>query len=103
MNTVIYTQDFEPITVIDLPLWLLDEMERCGGAKLSVGGSSVEPQLCVLEAKVITWADGSQKPIVVTEDEEIALLLKPDWLPGQRATYNYLYDFIKTLAKKLNG
>lgn len=28
MNVVLYTPDFEPITVLDLPRWLLDKCEK---------------------------------------------------------------------------
>ena len=36
MNTVLYTQDLEPITVVELPLWLLETAEREGAVKVSV-------------------------------------------------------------------
>ena len=36
MNIVLYTQDFEPITVIDLPMWLLDKIDSEGYVKVAV-------------------------------------------------------------------
>jgi len=36
MNIVLYTQDFEPITVIDLPMWLLDKVDSEGYVKVAV-------------------------------------------------------------------
>jgi len=36
MNIVLYTQDFEPITVIDLPLWLLEKVDSDGYVKVAV-------------------------------------------------------------------
>jgi len=36
MNVILYTQDFEPITVVDLPHWLLEAVEREGAVKVAV-------------------------------------------------------------------
>jgi len=105
MNVVIYTKHFEPITVIDLPLWLLDDMERKGGAKLAIppreGNESMT--ICTLLLKNLRWLDGTVKPIVIALDEEVALMLKPDWLPGQRATTNLYLEYIRGLSKRLKA
>ena len=105
MNVVIYTKDFEPITVIDLPLSLLDDMERKGGIKLAIpalndNGSIVT---CTLLLRNLRWMDGTTKPIIITLDEEIALALKPNWLPGQRAAVNYYEECIQALIKRLRA
>jgi hypothetical protein len=103
MNVVIYTKDFEPITVIDLPLWLLDDMERKGGAKLALPGlnDNTSITICTLLLKKIKWLDDTEKAVIITLDEEIALMLKPEWLPGQRATTNLYKHGIKILTKRL--
>lgn len=113
MNVVVYTKDFEPITVIDLPLWLLDSMEKQGGARLAIQEPlSMDtfketapivhtPKVCTLYAKKMQWFDGSTKTIVITPDEELAMVLKPDWLPGQRGTVNQYKDRVKFLTHKL--
>ena len=36
MNVVLYTNDFEPITILDLPLWLLDRLEEQGAVRVAV-------------------------------------------------------------------
>jgi hypothetical protein len=104
VNVVVYTTDFEPITVIDLPRTVLDKIEQTGGVKLALGSGETDvanmPK-CVLIMCKIKWFNGEEKVILVTRDEESALLLKPDWLPGQRGVYNMLYTQIKTLTKRL--
>ena len=105
MIVVLYTEDFEPIIPIDLPLWLLDRLEQEGavrvavskpmgfkGEKIPVGmlGNEDTPTVRIRYEK-LRWHDGSLKTILVTPDEELALTLNPDWLPGQRAPiYSYL-------------
>jgi hypothetical protein len=113
VNVVIYTRDFEPITVLDLPLWLLEKMEQQGRVRVAVmrpptwtGGEEPvkdEPytETVVLECFRLRWSDGTQKPIIVTQDDELALALKPDWLPGQRAQVNSYKDTINFLVQQL--
>ena len=113
MNIVIYTRDFEPITVLDLPLWLLEKMEQQGRVRVAVlrppswtGGEepvqdSANTETVILECLRIRWLDGTQKPIIVTQDDELALALKPDWLPGQRAQVNQYKETITYLIQQL--
>lgn len=107
MNVVIYTTDFEPITVVDLPRTALDKLEQTGGLRLALGpdkdegGNTIIPPMCTIIMCKVRWFNGEEKPILVTKDETNALLLKPDWLPGQRGTYNLLYNHIKNLTKQL--
>jgi hypothetical protein len=105
MNVVLYTKHFEPITAIDLPLWLLDDMERKGGAKLALPARGDEDSVttCTLLLKNVRWLDGTIKPIIIALDEEVALMLKPDWLPGQRATTNLYQECIRGLSKRLKA
>ena len=98
MNVILYTVDFEPIIPIDLPLWLLERLEVEGQIRVAVNRPTqfVDEKIPVgnLEAGMPTvrirceklrWRDGTLKTILVTEDEELALSLSPEWLPGQRA------------------
>ena len=54
MNVVIYTTDFEPITVIDLPRQVLDKLEQNGGIRLALGpdkdedGKAITPPICTV-------------------------------------------------------
>jgi hypothetical protein len=107
VNVVIYTTDFEPITVVDLPKTVLDRIEQNGGIRLALGpekddeGNPANPPICTVVMCKIHWFNNEEKPILVTKDEENALLLKPEWLPGQRGVYNLLYNHIKNLTKQL--
>lgn len=113
MNVVLYTNDFEPITVLDLPLWLLEQMEKVGYVRVAVqeplplkfaeASDPViyTPKVVHIRCEKLRWRDGTTKPILVTPDEELALMLKPEWLPGQRATYNGMKKAIRSLTNEL--
>lgn len=114
MNIVLYTHDFEPITVVDLPMWLLEALERDGAIKVAVKrpitpdfiakvavGSVEGPETVTIEAKRLRWHDGSVKPIYVTKDEVLALTLKPEWLPGQVLQVQNFQSAISWLGKEL--
>jgi hypothetical protein len=112
MNVVLYTQDFEPITVLDLPLWLMEQMERQGSARVAVmrpvwpydysadGGFS-SPDIVTIYCERLRWKDGTVKPVLVTNDEALAMLLRPEWLPGQRQAINGYKQAIRTLTEGL--
>lgn len=117
MNVVLYTKDFEPITVLNLPVWLLDQLERQGAIRVAVQDPVrvnitkdqpwSEPMM-VPNLKTVTiycerlrWRDGTTKPVLVTTDEELALTLKPEWLPGQRQRVQSYEKAIRTLTETL--
>jgi len=112
MNVILYTVDFEPIIPIDLPLWLLERLEAEGQIRVAVNRPTqfVDEKIPVgnLEAGMPTvrircerlrWRDGTLKTILVTEDEELALSLNPEWLPGQRAP---ILQYIGAMRKMHN-
>ena len=118
MNVILYTLDFEPITVVDLPMWMLDHIEKTGGCKVAIKrpittdfvekvavGTIEGPECVTIRQARLHWPDGSTKSILVTEDEELALTLKPEWLPGQRLqvqNYQAAIDFLgKALKQEL--
>jgi hypothetical protein len=114
MNVVLYTQDFEPITVLDLPQWLLEQLERQGAVRVAVMrpvqfgenpnvaiGSVEGPQTVTIYCEKLRWKDGTVKPVLVTDDEELALTLKPEWLPGQRQRVQSYEKAIRTLTEGL--
>ena len=106
MNIVLYTHDFEPITVVDLPMWLLEALERDGSVKVAVKrpitpdfvervavGSVEGPETVTIQAKRLRWHDGSVKPIYVTNDivtgkqKSVLTAVKPDrkdWWSGEK-------------------
>lgn len=122
MNIILYTHDFEPITVVDLPHWLLEAVEREGAVKVAVKrpitpdfiekvavGSVEGPETVTIQARRLRWPDGTVKPIYVTNDEVLALTLKPEWLPGQRMqvqnfqeAIGWLSGHLKRLMRKYN-
>ena len=115
MNVVLYTNDFEPITVLDLPMWLLEQMEKVGYVRVAVQEpltSILEkspevlseicmPKIVTIRCEKLRWRDGSTKPILVTPDEELALMLKPEWLPGQRQAVQSMQHTIRFLTEQL--
>ena len=114
MNIVLYTHDFEPITVVDLPLWLLETLERDGAVKVAVKrpitpdfiekvavGSIEGPETVTIEVKKLRWYDGSIKAIYVTKDEVLSLVLKPEWLPGQLMQVQNFQGAIGWLSQQL--
>ena len=107
MNVIIYTRDFEPITCIELPLDLLEAGERDGviGLALKVppgsDGTLTLPKIIRVECHKLKWFDGSLRSVLITDDEEDALRLKPEWLVGQRAVVKAYSRTLKILTDKL--
>lgn len=116
MNVILYTTDFEPITVVDLPMWMLEHVERYGGCKVAIKrpvttdfiekvavGTVEGPECVTIRQARLRWADGTVKTILVTEDDVLALTLKPEWLPGQRLqvqNYEAAIDFLSKALKR---
>ena len=111
MNIVLHTEDFEPITIIDLPMWLLDQVEREGTVRVAVMrpvtidfiqkvavGTVSGPESVTIKARKLRWENGEIKTIYTTKDEELALILKPDWLPGQRTQIQAYQNTIQNLS-----
>ena len=112
MNIVLYTVDFEPITVLELPLWLIEQLERQGTIKIAVqeppgyvdettpvadtGGKTV-----TVHCYKLRWRDNTTKTVLVTADDELALTLRPNWLPGQQGTVNQYKTLIANLTSKI--
>lgn len=109
MNVIIYTRDFEPITAIDLPIDILEAAERDGSIGLAIrtpirpDETLSLPHIIKVDCYKIIWMDGTLKPILVTEEEEDALKLKPEWLVGQRAVVKAYERTLKILTSKLKS
>lgn len=101
MKTVVYSADFEPITVVDLPC-MPEQIARLMGGQivlpvyepLDLSTFMEAPQLTakfrtvVLTMEQMRWRDGSRKWIFVANCDENALLMRPAWLPGQQGAIN---------------
>lgn len=114
MNVILYTLDLEPITVIDLPMWMLDHIERTGTVKVGVKrpitadfvekvavGTVEGPECVTIQQAKLKWHDNTVKTLLITKDEELALTLKPEWLPGQRLQVQNYQAAIDWLSKEL--
>jgi hypothetical protein len=115
MNVVLYTQDFEAITVLDLPVWLLEQLEKRGSVRVAVlrpvqfapvntsvpVGSVEGPEVVTIYCEKLRWRDGTLKTILITHDEELALALRPHWLPGQVSTVQSYQKAIRHLTDQL--
>ena len=111
MQVVLYTIDFEPITILDLPVWLLDQMEKNGGARIAISlpaelleDSDLDKfklETVLIFCEKLRWRDDTLKTILVTPHEELALGLRPYWLPGQRQALNHYKDVIRQLHEQL--
>ncbi len=113
MNIVLYTPELEPITILDLPVWLLDQLEKQGAVRIAVlePPSFVNKQTPVPDThnirtvtvfcEKLRWHNNQTKTILITPDDELALTLKPEWLPGQRAAINGYKAAISHLTDQL--
>lgn len=100
MNVVIYSEDLEPITVLDLPMEVLDRAASKGQVQLRVKARNTrygEDQVCVLNYTELLARDGQFVSVLTTENETAAMLAKPGWLPGQRGQLNFYLNKIKNL------
>lgn len=97
MRVVLYADDMEPITVIDLPTLAEGYLNEHGIVRLAV---QLPPMLSVLAAQQMPRFDDCktvtifaerfvrhrrEHMMLFTRDEESALLLKCAFLPGQQA------------------
>ena len=114
MIVVLYTEDFEPIIPIDLPLWLLDRLEQEGAVRVAVnrpkgftdihipvGNLDCETPTVRIRYEKLRWKDGTLKTLLVTPDEELALTLNPEWLPGQRAPIQTYMGAMRKMHEEL--
>ena len=94
MNIVIYTTDLEPITVIDLPRWAMEQGEREGVVRLvsrqplpmslhkdEAAGIKAHTALIRFHRMRFFGRDGW---IVTTDSNAMAMGLESTWLPGQK-------------------
>lgn len=112
MRVVLYTKDLEPITIIEMPLWLLEQVERVGMVKVAVREPlqkllALEPQdlkppeTLDIYCEKLRWRDGTLKPILVVDNDELALALNPEWLPGQLQAIKWYESAISQLVDTL--
>ena len=94
-RVVLYADDFEPITVIDLSEFAWDMLNRLGYVRVPVESkpsvfSNPRPpmndMLHIVTIKAEKLVRGKESTLLLfTNDEESALMLKAAFLPGQRS------------------
>lgn len=103
MNTVIYTHDFQPITVIDIPLFLLETFHFRKHFQIPIYKEAAFVSRCntvdrisVYESVELTCElfirNGNKTYMVFTKNEEGALLLSSIFLPGQQKALSHEKD-----------
>ncbi len=116
MLTVLYTNDLEPITVLDVPQGAWDRLLRGQRLRIPVMGpisickiGPVEPTKSSFRC-VELWTErfrrnGADHNFLFTNDDESALLLRSEFLAGQRRELQsredkaFLDGFIGALAR----
>ena len=95
MHAVLYTRQLEPITVVDIPMWLWDRLRRGEVIRLAVQEPpslvplSGPPPAEIWTRTVSIFGEKFRRRehealMLFTADEESALLLQAEFLPGQR-------------------
>lgn len=96
MRTVLYSdEDFEPITVIDVPEWMMKMIRSNEVVRLSIplilptGVYNYDPVEPVSFRDVHIFGErlrrnNQESWLMFTKHDELAMLLKSTYLPGQR-------------------
>lgn len=97
---VLYTHDLEPITIFELSAQAIHYLRMNGAVTIPVcqplplepedwgsPGQTTKFHKVHIRMELLVWRR-QEKPILVTHDEESALLLKAAFLPGQQAAIN---------------
>lgn len=113
MNIVLYTKNLEPITVLNMPMWLQEAIERQGAGKISIKGKSKieedtqlalqeQPPTMTIEVEYLQDDKGFTHKFFVTKDEELALGIVPQYLPGQLQMQQHMARVIQKQRELLN-
>lgn len=94
MPHIIYSQEWEPITCIELPHDVWQQALKTGGVNLKLDDLVCRVSLTPINAST---------RLLQTRDEEVALKLPPTWLPGQQATINQYIITLRKAHDKLKG
>ncbi len=97
MNIILYTPELEPINVIWLPIDVQKAAKEQGLGTITVR----DPKGAVIGRiliKILIRSDVYNNPVTFfyTEQEELALMLPPGFLPGQTAI---MRDTIKSIRR----
>lgn len=113
-RVVLYTQDFEPITVVALPHWAMERLEKWRDPiRLAVPPdvasmrwvpskeiADIELRTILIYPHRLNWY-GREMVVLVTHDEVDALRMPLEPLPGQRAGLQNYERTVKALTDML--
>ncbi len=119
MRVVLFAEDMEPITVLDLPPVAADHLERYGRVRVPVlqplrltppteGPKTEDCRAVEIYAEKLR-RNGVPHMMLFTRDEEAAMLLRSALLPGQRrdaqdaAREQFAMGFIAGLRAAMPG
>ena len=113
MNIVLYTKDLEPITVLDMPMWLQEAIERQGAGRIAIKGKAKteedtalalqeQPPTITVEVEYLRDEKGTIHRFFVTKDEELSLGIVPQYLPGQVQMHQHMVKVIQKQRELLN-
>lgn len=91
MKSVIYADDMEPITIVDVPIWVMDmNLDIFNMAiidpPMPVVRSDPVPDAVFKMCRIrVEWIlrKGRRHPLFIALDDELALMLRPEYLAGQ--------------------
>jgi hypothetical protein len=101
MQTVIYSQHLEPITVVDLTMEMLKSLKINRRIVLTLSETE-QCRLYAIGMKIPSLEYGeTEGMLLITPDEVEALKLKAGWLPGQRSAINFAIHGVRMMKEKL--
>ena len=109
MICVLYSKNLEPITVLKIPVEVQEDIQRKGLGKVPVlppQGSNSQDTRYMWITPVRILMRGEQQVFFCTEDEELALTIKPEFLPGQLPMVQHMQTIIyqqQRTLKRLQG
>lgn len=111
MNVVLYTDSMEAITILDVPVDFATgrsfdvfrvAVTRPVSFKWDVSFADLESMNYDVVTIRLEWLqrNGKRHPLFITDDDELALLLRSSTLPGQRRAFHDAFErgFIEGLA-----
>lgn len=110
MITVLYTADLEPITCVDIPVEVQEDIQRTGLGRVPVLPSKDadvnNAKFIFIKPLRILGINNQVQVFFTTGEEELALAVSPQWLPGQLPLVQHMQKIIykqQRELKRLNG
>lgn len=105
MIVILYTRDLEPITCVDIPVEVQEDIQRVGLGKVPVlskrDADPSEAKYIYIKPVRILGVDNSLLVFFTTEQEDLALAVTPQWLPGQLPLVQHWQKIIRKQQQEL--